>query len=291
MNTEERFDTAKENLLLSAERLEIILKQNTLCAKAFANILCERYPELTAETLSDELRLNEISSPLITAFVCQAVSDMQKRSSKNESERIVSLLGMRDSAVAGSHGKIAFVRNRYNDLAFESFSYVVSNAKVSYARTFSEACEDVANGRSEYALLPISNSNDGRLFNFYSLIDRYGLRICAVNEIEPSDSDSSVGYALVGRTLPKIIKNTESCCLEFSLTRENERRLGEFLLAASEIGANPKRIDTLPVEYDDKMARYYFTFELPCSQAYAFALFVMLQYPSYTPIGFYSNEY
>jgi hypothetical protein len=72
--------------------------------------------------------------------------------------------------------------------------------------------------------------------------------------------------------------------------RENEKKLAELLSAADEFSAVSRKIDTLPLKYDNELYRYYFSFRLPCSELYAFALYLSYEYSNYTPIGFYTVE-
>ena len=179
------------------------------------------------------------------------------------------------------------MRNRYNDDAFRKFSEIVPSAKISHVSGFTEACEDVFNSRSEYCILPVENSTDGRLFVFYAMLDRYDLRICAVCGLETDGQSRDVCYALAGRTAPPKLPRTASAAFEFSLTWQDGAPLEQLLSAASAFGAVLRKTDTTPVEYDRNLFRYYFIFTLPTASVYHFAFFLSLAYPGYSLIGYY----
>ena len=195
---------------------------------------------------------------------------------------------MNEQPAAGSHGKIAYVRNRYNERAFERFAEILPNAKAEYVSGFSEACESVYDGSCSYCVLPIENDVDGRLFRFYAMADRYELKLCAITELENEETTGSVRYALAGRSALRSIPRDKLCVLEFSLAREDGTRLSELLAAAAFLGATPHTLDFLPLEYDNHLYRQYFAFRLQREQAVAFGLYLSLDYPHYAPIGFYT---
>ena len=290
MNNERKNNVLRENLEICEKRRNLLLKQYRLCADTLALSLCNEFPSASAEELY--LRFKEIvpiNDAVITAILCRHIASKKETSSSYISESLFSQIGMNDSPTAGSHGRISYVRNRYNDFAYERFSEIVRNAKFSYAPSFVQSCEDVINGVCEYVILPIENTSDGRLFGFYSMLDRYELRICAVTTIE-NDEALNVQYALVGKTVPRRLKKEENCNFEFSISREDDSRLVDFLRVAHEFSAIPKKIDTLRLEYDQELYKYYFTFCIPCNEAYAFSLYLSLEYPNYTPIGLYPTE-
>ena len=69
-------------------------------------------------------------------------------------------------------GRIAYVRNKRSDDVFLSLSRNMKGAKAHYEATFTECCEAVMDGSCEYCLLPLENSSDGRLYSFYSLLEK-----------------------------------------------------------------------------------------------------------------------
>jgi hypothetical protein len=292
MSDQKTKNTICENLEFCKERLSLIQKQYCLCAESLAEHLWLEHNRSNIASIYEEFKsLLPIDNGAACAIFFKTVIQREQLASRNKYDALFELLGINESAQPGSHGRISFVRNKYNDAAFENFSRIVRNSKFSYAPSFAAACEDVISGVCEYAILPIENSSDGRLFGFYSLLDRYELHICAVNSLETNDDPTSnIRFALVGKTAPKRIGNDALCEFEFSIARENSNRLVDLLYAAYEFSATPKKIDTLSLEYDHNLYKHYLTFSIPCQEAYAFALYLSLEYPNYTPIGFYQAE-
>lgn len=284
--------TLRENLELCEERLSLIRQQYRLCAESLAEQLCSEYQENDISSIYEQFKaLLPSENSVACAEFFKAFIQKQQLTPRNKCDALFKLLEMKENAQPGSHGRIAFVRNKYNDKAFEIFSGVIRNAKASYAPTFASACEDVMGGVCEYAVLPIENTSDGRLFGFYSLLDRYELNICAAASLETNDDNASnIRFALVGKTAPKRIGNDDLCDFEFSIARESGDRLFSLELAAYEFKAIPKRSDSVSLEYDHRLYKHYLTFSIPCQEAYAFALYLSLEYPNYTPIGFYESE-
>lgn len=196
----------------------------------------------------------------------------------------------------GTHGKIALVRNRLNEAAYRIFSEAIVAAKASYLPSFADTCEDVFDNRCEFGILPVENTSDGKLFGFYSMLDRYELKICAVCRLEPEDSEGSVRYALVGKTLPSRIPKFAEWNFEGEIVAELEQFPKEIFEIASEFQAELIQINSLPVLYDDGLQKIYFTFRLSPSNAAAFHLYLTQEYARYSLIGFYpilqsSNPY
>ena len=169
-----------------------------------------------------------------------------------------------EEIAAGSHGKVSLVRNSYNEVALSRFSRVITRPKEVFASSFAAACEDVYDNRCEFCILPVENSQSGRLFSFYSMLDRYELRICCACELEAEDgSEGSVKYALVGRTLPDRISKNSSWSFEFSVISDGGSILSDISGVAEIFGARLIKIDSLPVQYDGGLQKYYLRLVCP----------------------------
>ena len=191
-----------------------------------------------------------------------------------------------DDIAAGSHGKISLVRNKYNEIAFSRFSRILKRPKEIFVSSFTAACEDVYDSESEFCILPIENGQNGRLFGFYSMLDRYELKICAVCELDGED-EVGAKYALVGRSAPDRIPKNANWGYEFSVISGSGRALSEISGVSRIFGAELLKIDSLPVEYDSGLQKYYFTFDIPEANISAFDLFLSEEYSGYTSVGVY----
>lgn len=233
--------------------------------------------------------------------VCRELKEVLPDSTREDRAELCMILGsspfgveMREKVfssedvAAGSHGKIALVRNKFNELAFSCFSRIIKRPKESFVSSFTAACEEVYDGVSEFCILPIENSQNGRLFGFYSMLDRYELRICAVCEAESGDGlEGNVKYALVGRALPDRIPKDSKWYLELSVVSDSGAVLSEIAQVSRVFGAELIKIDSLPVEYYEGLQKYYFTFGLAESNIPAFDLYLTEEYDSYTAVGIY----
>lgn len=274
----------QKNLSAACERFSLIEEQRRLCATMLAEQICDE-EGTPVELFSRFCDVAEDPQEIIKALFCQTYTF---KNQKDRTLRPEVLFSLNEIPPAGSHGKIAFVRNRHNERAYKHFSEIVIGAKPSYVLDFSEACDLVYNGEVSYCILPIESSTSGRLSSFYAMMDRYELKICAMFELENEDTAESVRYALAGRSLPRPIAKSQSCAIEFSLTREDGTNLAELLSATALLGATPLRVDFLPLEYDNSFYRIFLTLRTSAKNASALGLYLSLCHPNHTPIGFYT---
>ena len=184
------------------------------------------------------------------------------------------------------------VRNNYNNRAYELFSRVISHAKSVYCPNFEECCESVASGECEFTILPIEDNSDGKMFGFYSLLDRFELKIYAVCNIE--GETKTIRYALAGRNFQyRGIDKHQSKkhrFFEFSLTYDTDFATPDIFEAAAICRADIHKTASLSLPYNDMITRFYFSFRITKStELFAFLMFLWLEYPQYTPIGIYSE--
>lgn len=192
-----------------------------------------------------------------------------------------------DTVPAGAHGKIAIVRNRYNEAAYSALSKFVSRAKLVYSPSFLSACEDVYDGKCQYCILPVSDSQNGRMFGFNSTVDRFEFRVCAACNIDTEGAAESVKYALIGRVLPDRAPKNAPRRFEFSVISDTGKIISRILEAAEIFGADLSGVDSLPVEYGDELQKYYFTLRMNAIDIRGLDLFLSEEYASYAPLGYY----
>ena len=187
----------------------------------------------------------------------------------------------------GSHGKIATVKNSYCEDAFAILSRTVKAPKRIYAQSFSDACEEIATSSCEFALLPIESAQNGRLFGFYSLLDRYELKIFAACLLEGEGYEDSIRYALVGKSSPDRLPRNARLTFEFSLISDSDSFPSDVLTAAAVLSASIVKIDSLPVAYDDTQRKYFFTLNVTDTVASALDIYLSCEHKGYTRIGLY----
>lgn len=227
-------------------------------------------------------------SSVCTVNLCRAL--LRDSELKVKAEELLSQ-GLEDTP-AGAHGKIAYAKNKFTDLAFEKLSLRLSNAKAIHLPSFSDACEALNDGVCEFAILPLGNTIDGKLFGVYTMIDRYGLKICGVCDVD-TDENRTVRYALLAkktaRTLQKRAKNL-GYLLEFSLISRNADFLSELGSGIDKCGAVLISVDSRPVPYDHQLKKYIFSLNVQKNDLELLKLWLTLSYESFSLIGFYPQS-
>lgn len=284
----------KEELKILCDNIEIFSNRKALAEKQRSLAISQWIKRVLSES-DDEpshlyeqfcslLSAEEILSPEDRALFCTHLA-----SHPTLQKKLIALspLQSNDPAASGSHGRIALVRNRYNEEAFSIFERSVQGAKPEFFSSFADACEDVFDNLCEFCILPVENTGDGRFFGFYSMIDRYELRICAVCELETENAPETIRYALVGKHLPRRIPKDTDWNFECYISAEAEAFPYDVFCVAPIFSATPIKIDSLPILYDDRAHRFYLTFRIPRDLAYAFDLYLSKEHPRYTAIGLY----
>ena len=285
----ENSQTILKNLTCLTERRSVTAEQRQLCLEQLYEELCisqskgslEAYEEIR-RLIGHELTLED------KIFLCRKICDEKSVDQK----KLLSFGAPYMKVPPGAHGKIAYVRNRYNDVAFSSFSRLIPHSKSAYYATFEACCEAVGSGEVEFTLLPIENTADGKMFGFYSLLDKHELRISAVCSVEDDELSKTVRYALAGRNyLSEHIekaKGSRSMIFEFSLTSFAERDLPSIIQAAALCFAEIYRISGLPSHYGDLTMRFFYSLKLTeLSQLTPFLTYMNLEHPGYSAIGIY----
>jgi len=287
MDKKEEFKILRNNVEIFSQRQQLSEKQRTLALSQYVNrLLAEPFedPNRLYEQFCSSFANQELLSPEDRAFLCARLAS---NPAVQKTLMLHSELHAEENAASGSHGRIALVRNRYNEEAFSIFERSVQSAKTEFFSSFSDACEEVFDNLCEFCILPVENTGDGRLFGFYSMIDRYELKICAVCELESETAPETIRYALVGKHLPRRIPKNATWNFECYVSAEAEDFPYDIFRVAPIFEATPIKIDSLPILYDDRANRFYLTFQLPQHLAYAFDLYLSKEHPRYTAIGLY----
>lgn len=287
MTFNEKQKILSENIREFAKKQALASKQMELTALEISKLYCESLTNINDIFEALEKFNKEFSPTDEIAFLSELCHSEYSSKIKD-----ILFIGSTEPTSAGAHSKISYLKNRYNDIAFEHFSNLISNAKPDYASNFAESCENVFDGRCEYCILPIMNSNDGRLMSFYSLIDRYELKISATVSIDAEGTSSTVKHALLSRACQEQSGRTQknqNYIFEFSIIDENTDFFASLFEAANYIGAKLTCIDSIPMEYAPHTQKFFFSFCVPHNNAFSFRAFVALKHQAYTPIGFYKE--
>lgn len=206
------------------------------------------------------------------------------------------VLGQGEPCPMGAREKISYVKNNFTDLAYLSFSKHLRAPRFTYSDSFETMCEDVFNGECEFCILPIETSSDGRLFSFFSLIDRYELRTSAICTVEREGGTSFTRFALLKRSFSdESIERwvlEESSVLELRISHPSSMgaSINTVFRAADVCGMPLYRVDSLPLPYGDSLLSHYAVFGVCKETLKGFLTYISLEFPQCYAAGFYSPK-
>ncbi len=182
--------------------------------------------------------------------------------------------------------KVSFVRGNQSGKAFERFARFIPGVLAEYEEDFKSACEAVAAGEANYAIIPVENSTDGRLHGFYRLIEKYSLSIVLSSSVLSDDGEVSTKFALVYKNFD-IIGNIGSRTLEFRITLADQGQLGNIILAADFFGADVLKIYSLPISSVGRENSFGITLSIDNADISGLLCYLFLEYPQFFAIGLY----
>ena len=189
------------------------------------------------------------------------------------------------------NSSFVYVKNRLSDEAYDVFSADLPDATVSYAETLREAAESVADGRKEYAILPLEERGGARLASIAALLYKYDLKIASVTPVFGFDGSADVKYAMVSKSfkIPEIQEDDDRY-LEIRLRQDGAISLSSLFLAAEMLGASVYRINTVSFDTEDgQIAHYTVVFKDEGRDFSPLLVFLTMFIGSYTAIGIYKN--
>ena len=285
MTDEQAIEIFSENLQILSDRTKDTERQREICVRQLLDRLCISQSAPSPRDCYDAFqRIVTSSRPSDRALLCLSAFEA---SGVGEIPSYDFFFPATEETPTQIHGKIALVRNRLNERAYQIFSKAITAAKGYELPSFSGTCEDVFDNRCEFGILPLENTTDGRLFGFYGMLDRYELRICAACHLEPENAEGSVRYALVGKKLPSRIPKGVEWNLECAIVTQIGNFPTDILEIAPLFDAELLKIDSLPLQYDDRLQKIYFTFRLPASKAAALHFYFTTEYARYSLLGVY----
>ncbi len=289
MTKDEKIRVLSENLSLFQRRCERALEQRKIALTHIVSTLCESEEELSLDTLPQLYK--SIVPDLTGSEEMLLYSEMARSHNVLTQMKAAFAIGTNASTPAGAHGKIACVKNRFNNSALDIFFEKINNAKALYVASFSEACDSIVEGKSEFCILPIENMTEGKMLGFYSMIDKFELKIRDVCDIEDEQS-MTIRYALLakGAHEPSDRTRNSKYVFEFSVLSEDGSFMEKLLSAADACKAVLISFDFSPVEYDSRLRRYLLAFRISGHDSLLFRTFLATNYRNYTPVGFYPEQ-
>lgn len=183
--------------------------------------------------------------------------------------------------------KIAFWKgNRLSHQGFEQFSMLFSSAKALVSESFSEVCEQVVGQTSDFGILPIENTTDGRLSVFYKMLDKNDLKICAVCDVEDMENDTQTRLALISKSVSAIESDLPRF-LEFSFVSSDRERLRELLSVAEYFRTDLIRLSSLPISYRSEVGIDTVTFALKNETVLPYLIYLHLFFEDANILGFF----
>ena len=195
-------------------------------------------------------------------------------------------------------GRIAYMPAAFADKAYLALSAGVENPRAAAVAGFVDACEEVRSGLCEFCILPLENSQNGKLTAFTRLMLRYNLRIIAVCDLENGAAEGQVTrFALLraaeeGSFPAPLIPppSGEPLYLELIHT-EDSPTLTDLLTAAEFCGMRLCRVDTLPhfEEFDGDSLPLSCVLDVAGGDLPTFRRFLSLEASEDTVMGLYGS--
>lgn len=282
-------DELSHAIVTDGEETDIIksiilsLKPETCCETE--KIIDKNYKSIN--TIYSALSLRE------RLIICEAISNSYAGGEKISCE---TLLNFTTYQIANdAKGRIAYLKNSYNDSAYLEFSKLLDSPKAAYYDSVANVCESVYNGTCEYCILPLETSSDGKLSGFYDLIIKYGFKICAVYDLHYPESSKYTRYGLIGKNLDikgsALKTKSRIRFLEFVFEDDSYPTCVDVLSASEFYSMKLRRIDTINTS-SGKMSKSPLIcpiFRVESSDINSFLTFMAIDCPTFNPIGIYTQ--
>lgn len=179
---------------------------------------------------------------------------------------------------APASARVAFSDSAFSRAALRVFSSVLPHARPLVAPSFTAVCEELASDRADFALLPLEDSHEGKLFGLLDEIDRFEFHITHTTDVPYPDGGRSVTIALLTkRFAPSEAKGERLLCC--SVLEEDENTLLDILMAARCCGLSLRRIDSRPAPYGEDGVIYLPTFRAENGEVTLFTAFLSVRHP------------
>lgn len=194
-----------------------------------------------------------------------------------------------DGSPATDGVRIALAPGRPANAAFETFAKELKNVTAQTEESFSAACDSTAEGDSDYCIMPIENSSDGRLGSFYRLIEKNGLYIVMSYRYVSPDGESYTRFALCAGG-PARLGCDGKTYLHFHLTADGMETLEAVLRAGRFFGMMTVRADMIPTAVAGRDNALDFIFSADGGDLAGFICYMKLEYPQFSVTGIYAES-
>lgn len=188
-----------------------------------------------------------------------------------------------------AHHRISYQKNRYTEEAYHIFAKLLREPRAAYVNSFPAVCEDVYNGLSEFCILPLENTAEGRLSGFTRLIVQFDMKIVAACDV-PTGEGKSTRFALLRKNrisfdLPK----AHSMYFEAVFEEFDFPSAEELLFTASSFGLSLCKSDITTSADSHKKSTLHAVFGTDHGDLSSFLLYLAMELPDFTPLGYYPN--
>ena len=260
-------------------------------------ILSVRYdPEMTSD------RISEINARDIKALCCGLslaerlilLRQICSRLYSSKNPYFKNYFSAYSVSASLAPGKIAYLKNSYNDAAYLAFSHHLHSPTSYYAQSVTEVCEAVLDGTCEYCILPLQTASDGKLLSFYRLILKYGLKINLVYDMPGRTNKDHTVYALLSRSVltDNVTRlKTKDKRFDFMVSSFDGVSIAEIMMAAQLCSLELCSVDTMPLQIADGQIKEYFclSYRTGSADINTFLSHLSIDCPDFIPIGMYSK--
>lgn len=285
METAKAIEIWTENIRLIRERQSGVWAQRRVCAEELAELCTveardKGIDEVYSDFCDRMANADAVERAILCRHICASGLFFHELERRN-------LYGDGEAHTQSADSRMAYVKNNRSDEAYLCFSKRNRRVRSSYVGTFAEACEAVYDNSCDYCILPLENEREGRLYSFYSMIDKYELKICDTAEVVSEDGSDSITFGLVGRTVNGGFKESAQLRFEFSVINEDCSLFSHITDVVELLGGRIVSVGIQPVPYDSLRNIYYFGVELTGVSADALALYLGMEFPRSSVLGLY----
>lgn len=269
-----------------------IADYQALTAPLRAGGVSSETPKLTSAFLDGFQKSSEAVS---LSYFCASVCAMAE-----EAGQKLTASDFFDRDALPVNSKIAYVRNAFSDEAYEVFSRAVPNSSVVYPGSFVAVCEEVYYGRAGYCILPYETLAEGSLSGFQRMIRKYDLEpvfTCSVQGSQNAQSGQNVTrFALLSRgCVPSLQSYRELGGLSsrkyIRITLDNPESgvLSQINLAATVLGLESAKLESMPVSWDGDRYSYIMNFKLLTDDPCPFLLYLEMEVQECSEVCIYTE--
>ncbi len=204
-------------------------------------------------------------------------------------EKRISLFGDIDKYDFDTIGRIAYIQNSYNDLVYDCFSALLTDAKASYYDSVTDVCENILNGKCQFCILPIETSKDGKLTSFYDIILKHGLKINAEYNLYDKNGSSFTRYALLATNLLTLNQKTSKKYIQIAYSDTENVSLKQFISAAEMFNLKLENADTLLINEGSEKKVFCLEFSSSDADIQTFITYLSVDCPDHIFIGLYQK--